>query len=93
MSLRCELTGKGPAVKNLVSHAHNKTKKWQKPNVHKRRVYSDVLGERFTLKVCNRALRSIDHAGGLDNFILRQPLEKLSPRARTLRTRIRRARS
>lgn len=88
---RCEITGKGPIVKNLVSHSHIATKKWVKPNVHRRRLYSESLGTFVTLKVCTSAVRSVEHVGGFDRFILRQSPEKLSKRARALQKRVRRA--
>lgn len=87
---RCEITGKGPIVKNLVSHSHIATKKWVKPNVHRRRMYSEALGTYVTLKVCTSAVRSVEHVGGFDKFILRQSPEKLSKRARSIQQRIRR---
>ena len=92
MAQRCELTGKGPVVKNLVSHSHIKTKKWVKPNVRKRRIFSPALRTSVSLRVCMGVLRSIDHAGGFDRFILRQDDTKLSARARRVRERVRRAR-
>lgn len=88
---RCEITGKGPIVKNLVSHSHVATKKWVKPNVHRRRMYSDALGTFVTLNVCARAVRSVEHVGGFDRFIVRQSPELLSKRARALQGRVRRA--
>ena len=33
MSRRCQVTGKGPLVGNNVSHANNKTKRRQLPNL------------------------------------------------------------
>ena len=87
---RCEITGKGPIVKNLISHSHIATKKWVKPNVHRRRLYSDVLGTFVTLNVCTRAIRTVEHVGGFDKFILRQSTEVLSKRARAVQRRIRR---
>jgi len=80
-------------VKNLISHSHTKTKRWVKPNVRKRRIFSESLNGMVVLRVSNRALRSIDHAGGFDSFILRQGDDRLSSRARGIRERIRRARS
>ena len=49
MSRRCELTGKGPIVKNKVSHSNRKSKVWMTPNIQKRRLYSDTLGCFVTL--------------------------------------------
>ena len=92
MAQRCELTGKGPMVKNLVSHSNIKTKKWVKPNTRKRRIFSETLSAMVVLRVSNSALRSIDHAGGFDAFILHQGDAVLSTRARGIRERIRSAR-
>jgi large subunit ribosomal protein L28 len=92
MALRCELTGKGPIVKNLVSHSNVKTKKWMKPNVHKRRLWSDALNDFVVLRVTTSAIRSVEHVGGLDKFITRQSPELLSKRAQQVRTRIEKAR-
>ncbi len=92
MANRCELTGKGPIVKNLISHSHIKTKKWVKPNLRKRRIFSESLDAMIVFKVSSSALRSIDHAGGLDNFLIRQKDEVLSPHARRIRDRVRTAR-
>ena len=88
---RCELTGKSPIVKNLVSHSNIKTKKWVKPNIQKRRLWSQALNSWITLKVTTSSIRSIEHVGGFDKFILRQSPEVLSRRARAVQGRIRRA--
>ncbi len=84
----CELTGKRPVVKNLVSHSNIKTKKVAQPNVQKRRLFSPALGELVTLRVATSAIRDVDHIGGLDRFILRQDPAKLSARATDVKRRI-----
>ena len=86
---KCELTGKGPIVKNLVSHSNVKTKKWAQPNIQKRRIFSESLGQFITLRLANSTVRTIDHSGGLDRFLLRQSSDSLSKRARSLQQRIR----
>jgi len=86
----CELTGKRPVVKNLVSHSNIKTKTIAQPNVQKRRLFSQALGEMVTLRVAASAIRDMEHVGGLDRFILRQKEEKLSARAMDVRRRINR---
>ena len=86
---RCELTGKAPLIKNNVSHSNIKTKRWVQPNVHRRRMFSESLQAFHTLIVSTHALRSVEHAGGLDAFIIRQAPETLSQRARALQGRIR----
>ena len=88
---KCELTAKGPIVKNLVSHSNIKTKKWSQPNIQKRRIYSAALGRYITLRVANSAVRSIDHVGGFDRFILKQASDRLSRRARSIQQQVRRA--
>ena len=93
MSRRCELTGKGPIVKNNVSHSNVKTKAWMIPNIQKRRLFSDTLGSFVTLRIATRTVRSIEHVGGFDKFILGQPADLLSKRARSLQTRIRKSRA
>lgn len=85
---RCELSGKGPVVKNLVSHSNIKTKSTAQPNVQKKRLLSSTLGEMVSLYVATSTIRSMEHSGGFDSFILRQPQDKLSRRALTVRQRI-----
>ena len=92
MSRRCELTGKGPIVKNKVSHSNVKTKAWMTPNIQKRRLFSDTLDSYVTLRVATRTIRSIEHVGGFDKFILGQDPTALSKKARSVQTRIRRSR-
>jgi len=93
MSRRCELTGKGPIVKNNVSHSNRKSKVWMTPNIQKRRLYSDTLGCFVTLRVATRTIRAIEHVGGFDRFILRQEPSVLSKRAQSTQSRIRKARA
>lgn len=87
---RCELTGKGPAVKNLVSHSNIKTKSLAMPNVQSKRMFSRVLNQMVRLKVATSAIRDMEHIGGFDTFILNQPETALSPRALDVKNRIRR---
>jgi large subunit ribosomal protein L28 len=85
---KCELTGKGPIVKNLVSHSNVKTKRWMQPNIQKRRLFSEALDTFVTLRIANSTVRTIDHVGGFDRFIIRQPAEQLSKRAQQVQKRI-----
>ncbi len=82
---QCELTGKKPVVKNLVSHSNIKTKSRAFPNVQLKTFYSPCLKRSFRLKVSNSAVRSIDKAGGIDNFLIKVPKTGLSPQALKLR--------
>ncbi len=87
---RCELTGKSPVVKNLVSHSNIKTKSVAMPNIQKKRIYSSVLDQSVTLKVATTAMKSMEHSGGFDKFILNQPQTSLSKRALAVQNRIKR---
>ena len=86
---KCELTGKGLIVKNLVSHSNVKTKKWMKPNIQKRRLFSEALNSFVTLRIANSTVRTIDHVGGFDRYIIRQPSDALSKRALQVQNRVR----
>ncbi len=86
---RCELTGKGPVVKNLVSHSNIKTKSISQPNIQKKRVFSQSLGQLVTLRIAASAIRDMEHVGGLDKYILNLEESALSKRALAIKTRIR----
>jgi large subunit ribosomal protein L28 len=85
MSRICELTGKGRLVGHNVSHANNKTKRTFLPNLQNVTLISDTLGEGVKLRVSMSALRSVEHVGGLDNWLAKTSDEKLSLKARRLK--------
>lgn len=85
MSRICELTGKGRLVGMNVSHANNRTKKTFLPNLQNVTLMSDSLDRSFKLRVSTSGLRSVEHVGGLDNWLLKTADDKLSPRARKIK--------
>ncbi len=87
---RCEITGKSPVVKNLVSHSNIKTKSTAQPNVQRKRIFSRTLNQMVRLHVATSAIRDMEHSGGFDAFILSQNDGTLSKRAMEIKTRIRR---
>ena len=87
---RCELTGKGPVVKNLVSHSNIKSKSVAQPNVQKKRIFSRVLNQMVRLQVATSTIRDMEHVGGFDSFILGQNDGMLSKKALEVKCRIRR---
>jgi large subunit ribosomal protein L28 len=87
---RCELTGKGPVVKNLVSHSNIKTKSIAQPNVQRKRIFSRALNQMVRLYVATSTIRDMEHNGGLDSFIISLDDSTLSKRAMEVKTRIRR---
>lgn len=85
---RCELSGKRPMVKNLVSHSNRKTKAKSNPNVQSKRLFSKYLDQFVRLQVATKAIKDMEHMGGFDNFILSQDNEKLSAKALEVKNRI-----
>lgn len=63
MSRKCSISGKKPLAGNNVSHAHNKTRRWQKPNVHSKRLFVPEINRNVRLRVSTRALRTISKIG------------------------------
>lgn len=63
MSRKCKLTGKGPLVGNLVSHAHNKTKRVQLPNLQMKHIYVPELGRTVRIKMSVNAIKSVTKVG------------------------------
>ncbi len=91
MARRCELTGKAVQTGHNVSHANNKTKRRFLPNLQSVTLLSDALGRSVRLRISMNALRSVEHRGGLDAFLLKARDEELSPDARELKRQIRKA--
>ncbi len=88
MSRICELTGKGRQVGHNVSHANNKTKRTYLPNLQNVTLMSDSLEKSVKLRVSTHGLRSVEHNGGLDNWLLKTSDEKLSLKARRLKREV-----
>jgi len=93
MSRRCELTGKGVQAGNNVSHAHNKTRRRFLPNLQSKSLLSDALGESIRFRVTTSAMRTVEHHGGLDAYLLKTPNSRLSLEAQRVKRKIARART
>ena len=91
MSRICELTGKGRQVGHNVSHANNKTKRTFLPNLQNVTLISDSLGKSIRLRVSTHGLRSVEHNGGLDNWLVKASETELSLRARRLKREVQKA--
>jgi large subunit ribosomal protein L28 len=91
MARRCELSGKGPMTGNNVSHAHNKTRRRFLPNLNDVSLMSESLGRTFKLKVSAHALRTVDHRGGLDSFLLAARDVELSDKALKIKRTVEKA--
>ena len=88
MSRRCELSGKAVMSGNNVSHANRRTRRRFLPNLCQVSLISDVLGRQVSLRVSAHALRSVEHNGGLDLFLLKASDDQLSARAQKLKREI-----
>jgi large subunit ribosomal protein L28 len=88
MSRRCDLTGKTAQVGHKVSHSNRKTKRRFLPNLLNVSIISDTLGRAVRLRVSANALKTVDHRGGLDAFLLKAKEDELSPKALELKRQI-----
>jgi len=93
MTRRCELTGKLPLSGQLRSHAENKTKRKFRPNLCNVTLISETLGRKVRVKVSAHGLKSVEHRGGLDAYLLKASNEELSDRLLKLKREIAKAKT
>jgi large subunit ribosomal protein L28 len=91
MARRCTITGKGVQTGNNVSHANNRTRRRWLPNLQETAVLSDALNQMVRLRVCTRGLKTIEHNGGLDAYLLSVSDIRLPDEARRIKRRIQKA--
>jgi large subunit ribosomal protein L28 len=91
MSRRCVVTGKGVLVGNNVSHANNKTKRRFLPNLQVTSLLSDALRQSVRLRLTSRGIKTVEHAGGLDAWLLKTPNAKLDDDTKRLKKRVKKA--
>ena len=91
MARRCGITGKGVLTGNNVSHANNKTRRRFLPNLQEASFFSDVLAVSVRMRLSTNGIRTVEHNGGLDAFLLGTPDRRLPDEAITLKRRITRA--
>ncbi len=91
MSKRCPLTGKTIQFGNNVSHSQRKTRRRFNPNMQEISVISEALGQTVKIKMPVSTLRTIEHNGGLDNYLINTSSLKLTPEAAALKRQIKKA--
>ena len=91
MARRCELTGKGVMTGNNVSHALNRTRRRVLPNLCDVTLLSEALDRPVKLRISAAALRTVEHRGGLDAFLMKAADGELSDRARGIKKEVRAA--
>ena len=85
MARRCELTGKAVLTGNNVSHAKNRNRRRFLPNLCNVSLQSETLGQQIRLRVTAHALRSVEHRGGLDAFLIKAKSDDLSANAQRVK--------
>lgn len=93
MTRRCDLMGTLPLSGQLRSHAENKTKRKFRPNLCNVTLMSDTLGKKVRLRVTARALKSVEHRGGLDAYLVKAKNDELSADCLKLKREILKARA
>jgi large subunit ribosomal protein L28 len=91
MTRRCAVTGRTVQTGNNVSHAHNKTRRRFLPNLQMVSIYSDALAKMVRLRISMYGLRTIEHKGGLDSYLIGARDNVLSQDARKIKRRIKKA--
>jgi large subunit ribosomal protein L28 len=91
MARRCMVTGKSVMVGNNVSHANNKTKRRFMPNLQVTSLLSEALGRPVRVRLSTNGLRTIEHNGGLDAWLLGTAATKLDPEMRRIKRQVERA--
>lgn len=91
MSRRCDLTGKGVQSGNNVSHSNRRTRRRFLPNLRQVSLLSDALGKPVPLRICAHTLRSVEHNGGLDSYLLGTSNLKLTEEAQRIKRLIKKA--
>ena len=91
MTRVCELTGKRPMSGNIRSHAENSTRRTFRPNLVNVTLMSDTLGKKVRLRVSANGLKSVEHRGGLDAFLLKAHDHELSEKCLSLKRELRKA--
>ncbi len=91
MARRCGITGKGVLTGNNVSHANNKTRRRYLPNMQDASFFSEILGTPVRMRLSVNGIRTVEHNGGLDAFLLSTPNRRLPIEAKILKRRIEKA--
>ena len=88
MPRQCALTGKHVQYGHNVSHSKRATNRRFEPNIQRVTLTSPTLGRNISMRVCTRALRTVQKKGGLDAFLLSSYDSKLTPMALKLKNQI-----
>jgi large subunit ribosomal protein L28 len=88
MARKCTITGKGVMTGNNVSHANNRTRRRFLPNLQNATLFSEALGKGIQMRLTTAALRTIEHKGGFDKFLMDTAKTKLPAELRSLKKQL-----
>jgi large subunit ribosomal protein L28 len=88
MSRVCTVSGKKPHFGNNVSHANNKTRRRWQPNLQVCSFPSEILGKAVSLRLTARGIRTVEHNGGIDSWLLGTRNSRLSETALKLKKQV-----
>ena len=91
MSRQCQITGKKLLAGNNVSHSQRKTRRVFNVNIQDTSVYSEALDASVRVRVSTAGLRTLDHKGGLDKFLMDTPVSKLDEALRSAKSKVEKA--
>lgn len=91
MSRQCQITGKKLMTGNNVSHSQRKTRRVFNANIQDTSVYSEVLKTAVRVRISTAGLRTLDHKGGLDKFLMDTPVSKLDPALHDVKAKVEKA--
>jgi large subunit ribosomal protein L28 len=91
MSRVCTVNGKKPHFGNNVSHANNKTRRRWLPNLQICSFPSEILGKSVSLRLTTRGIRTVEHNGGIDAWLLGTRDSRLSETALKIKKLLARA--
>ena len=91
MARRCGITGKGVLTGNNVSHANNKSRRRYLPNLQEASFFSEILNAPVRMRLTVNGIRTVEHNGGLDAFLLGTPDRRLPVEAKVIKRRLERA--
>ena len=93
MARRCALTGKGVLTGNNVSHSNIKSRRRYLPNIQVTTLLSETLGESVRVKVAASTIRTVEHRGGLDAYLMSAKASELPAELRRLKRRVEKAKA
>ena len=88
MARVCQVTGKKLATGNNVAHSKKSTRRTFLPNLHMVSFLSETLGQKIQLRLSRKGIKTIEHNGGLDSYLMSKPNSKLSEDSKKLKKRI-----